>query len=1243
MMPPLIVSDGRSQPLRRPPALCGEYFQPNEMSFEQLLALAADYAGLVRFYRLDLTPDGDWRSFFGADETVLMAVILSTDTSLMLRQFELRLQRQPDYLQWFAADLARPLSGSCRDRLDSPLLVARALDAWVTAVQPLHGYAGEEVRSLLEGLLRGMPRELRELLAAAPPDLGDAVRLCFSPRFAELTALAEAAPRPASASEIRHNFHTLTQAMRMLQKGVAGLLPASLRSGGHDPGVGLLIGFIQLFQQLQQRLNRFGDKRIDFYYQQVLGMRPQPQQPDSAYLVIRPTAAARQVQIEAGAEFIGGVDEHQQDIVYSADTAASLSNARVTALHSLYYERRDQFGTVGCRHHNFTMLPLDSDESEHDKLPAMPLLGAPKPGQSLQSGVPAGFGFMLASKVLLMREGERRVQVRFQYREPAHLVAGSLEDRLQQVLAQVRQDQSRSDKEKQSIRIVDVFVRLFRNMFRISVSAPDGWYPVAEYRPEYNGLNPELLEDCLSITFTLPASAPPVVPYQAKLHGGAYDTRLPLLRFEMTQNEYRYPYDILSQAILKDVAIDVEVLAVRQLLLYNQIGQLSALAPFLPFGPVPAVGSYLVVGCEEVLYKQLTDLSLDIEWTGMPAGLGGFAGYYRGYAEPLHSGAVQASVAVLADGRGLGAGRPAPVFRYVVQADGSRSNLTSNDSNISFLPVVRYHQPATALPAANGSAFRYTSASMNGLFKLTLDSPAGALGHQEYPALLSRVLTHNAQQKRPLLMLPLPNPPYTPQISRIALNYRASATIAFEKDRAGASQAETDSYIHLHPLGWQSMFFSDTRIIRQIPLYDAQGLLFIGVEAEQLRGTLSLYFYLREDSLPMTGIAATGLAWSYLAGNRWRPLAANHILSDSTRDFMTSGIVLLRLPDDIDTGNTIMPPGQFWLRVSAQQGVGRFCSLYTVYAQAIKVTWRADRGAKPQAVMPAMRITRSRDNIPGVDSIFQVRRSFDGKAAESAQQFRVRASERLRHKNRALTAADFEQLILERYPQVYKVKCFANLWREDSPEHLVRPGHMLIVAIPHLNRGGHGNQKPTLSGHLLSEIGDYIGKYASPDAVIRVENPVYEEVQVRCTVQLRSRLDGGRISEHINQALCQFLSPWNALGINQHFGWTLRQHDVVSFLLEQENVAAVSGVSLLQIVPQGQRDARLFRLRDNAVQYAAGRQPDIQPSYPWSIAVPMNQHWIVLREQVDASPAQPVGIDELTIGSTFIIPTKDQP
>jgi hypothetical protein len=75
-----MISDGRSQLQRQLPALSGDYFQLCEMRFEQLLAMASEYARLMHFYQPDLRTDGDWYQFFAADETVLMATILAVDT-----------------------------------------------------------------------------------------------------------------------------------------------------------------------------------------------------------------------------------------------------------------------------------------------------------------------------------------------------------------------------------------------------------------------------------------------------------------------------------------------------------------------------------------------------------------------------------------------------------------------------------------------------------------------------------------------------------------------------------------------------------------------------------------------------------------------------------------------------------------------------------------------------------------------------------------------------------------------------------------------------------------------------------------------------------------------------------------------------------------------------------------------------------------------------------------------------------
>jgi len=76
----------------------------------------------------------------------------------------------------------------------------------------------------------------------------------------------------------------------------------------------------------------------------------------------------------------------------------------------------------------------------------------------------------------------------------------------------------------------------------------------------------------------------------------------------------------------------------------------------------------------------------------------------------------------------------------------------------------------------------------------------------------------------------------------------------------------------------------------------------------------------------------------------------------------------------------------------------------------------------------------------------------------------------------------------------------------------------------------------------------------------------------------------------------------------------------------------------LQISPIGDANDLLYYLKDNAPLQRSDK--DLFPTYPWSVAVPMNEHWIVLVDHYQHQHPKAVGINELKIGSTFIIPSK---
>ena len=55
------------------------------------------------------------------------------------------------------------------------------------------------------------------------------------------------------------------------------------------------------------------------------------------------------------------------------------------------------------------------------------------------------------------------------------------------------------------------------------------------------------------------------------------------------------------------------------------------------------------------------------------------------------------------------------------------------------------------------------------------------------------------------------------------------------------------------------------------------------------------------------------------------------------------------------------------------------------------------------------------------------------------------------------------------------------------------------------------------------------------------------------------------------------------------------------------------------------------------IETSVARTQEIQPEFPWSLAIPMSNHWIETLDERTAVTAQPTGIAELEVVSNFII------
>lgn len=1264
-----IVSDGISQHQRILPALRDGYFNVDEMRLPDLLALIGKYAGGVKFRNAENRDDGEWDTYFSSDETMVIAAILATDLAGYAAAFEQLWDDVGGNPQRLVRDIAIEELPSCR--------LATLIDGWYVALKPAQTQVGRDLHGLLASIVvrlqdefahlqafcgrMGEARESHARFAATldPVWLGDAPVPAIATEAAT-EAKAGGAERTAGSGPARQfsfktNFYAFLKAVDMVQKGAARLLPASLSSQSHDPSIGLLIAFAQLYQRLQGRLNRFTHRHLDFYYDKVLLARPQPARADKTCIVLQASLPGREIVIPQRTEFSAGMDVDKREIVFASDTPLLVSNLQVCALHTLYFDRdpnstpenglHEPYGREQSRQYAtggyVNRIEQKPGEVIVDaaKLEPQPLLGAPKIARDAMFMPDARLGFAIASQVLALREGKRRVRFTLTF-EPG----AEGEDLFAQRVASLAEavNGRQQDATQQQMAIEDAFFRVFRRMFSIAVTCEHGWQEVTEYIPLYKGVerNFDIVCDAhtLVIDFELPPDVPAVTPYVAAVHGERYATSLPVARFVL-HADYMYPYGLLDRLKMRKIAIDVRVEGCKALTLFNNVGQLTPAAPFQPFGPLPAPGSYFIIGSAEAASKRLTSFDIDINWGGLPAGYGGFRDWYAGY-EYKEGAAVSAAASVLVDGKWTpGDFRKQPPVTLFDRWDDERDLQTIRaQRKLSFDQVIHHFKPAGDVRA--GAELSYTPTTRNGFFKLTLVEPEFAFGHKEYPLALAHALTYNATEKNVKRHKPLPNLPYTPQINAISLNYTAFThlDLAHVNARSGSGNDTSDRMFHLHPLGWEAIDGRRHDHNTLVPHYEDSGSLYIGLDGEANGQIVNLLFHLHPDSLPCESPTGPVLRWSYLVDNRWIDFR-NRVVADTTRGFMVSGIVSLEMPPDIDRDNTVLPAGTLWIRVTAEADLDKVCSLYGVYANGLQISrMHGDAYSTSDAALPVAAIQRSRKTIPGLGKIVQPIASFGGAPAETREQLRTRISGRLRHKNRAVSPGDYQTLILEKFPEIHKVKCFPNMRMDADPQRWIAPGRILLVALPQLSPSVGANHMPTLDGHLIGEVKEYISSLASPWAEIDVRNPVYEHLQVRCTVKFKAGFGGGYYVKLLNQAISQFLSPWGGGGYSVHFGWRVRQHDVESFILGLDYVEFVTAFSMLRITPDG---GDRFGLLDTATRLEGGlRRKDIAPNYPWSIAVPLERHAIEVNNNIQSIDPKAAGLSALEVGTTFIIGTE---
>jgi hypothetical protein len=1208
-----IIHDGTGQDGRMPRALYRDYFRPDEMALPELLFLGSRFASQLAYFGASNQATGDWRSLFAGDASAILGDIL-VETA-----------RPEPWQRMFATFLAQMqaflmnLAGCPQPDAVPVYLLDKLIRCWAVDCRNSAEPAAHRMSQTLEGLIA---THLEPALGALAAYLArhDKRHWKFLSQNSRVNAAGDTGiqtPPPGASFIVVAQFLTDTfgayiNALAVIRKVAEDQFPLSLPTGQHEPAVGLYLAFAQLYLKTKNSIDDFSQRQLRLYYERVLRFRRQAVQADSAYLVLVSDGTVAEAPVRAGTPFIGGEDADGVARLYVSAKEIRVTDARIAALSTLYFDRdplhspeKDLGYATSAK---TTSIPVASDNDHY------PLFGAKKKRGDTTRGKDARLGFAIVSPVLLLREGTRDIVI------DLHFEAGP--ENIDWLIKRLRAIIGGASNE-------GAFFKAFAGAFRIRLTTTEGWRDVPAYVPGCHLVDSDVAKDCLRIAIGLPENFPPVVAHDPKLHAEEnYGGDGAVISFLIEPDAYLYPYDFLSRQILRGADIKVRVRGCRDLALYNNYGQLNAAAPFAPFGPLPKVGSHLVIGSREAFAKQLTALELTVGWDGLPAA--GLENHYRAYEADISTASFRVALNALRDRAWL----PEKSAECIVQP-----LFCSDDSERTRFDCAQLLPYLCIGDLTDGD---YNQHARGGFIRLALVAPALAFGHAEYPQLLAKALTRNSRldalgPARRILggksMLPIPETPYTPQIASITLDYAAQARISPHLASSGSTR---ERFYHLHPFGIEAISLSTHGQTPLLPTVEQRANLYLGIEASELGGALNLYFHLRNDSDIDTGVPAPTFNWSFLDGNRWVPLEDYRLLSDTTRGFLVSGVVQLDLPRGMARGDTQMANGHYWLRVATDGAASALCSVYAVHTHGLRVNRVADKKTPPDlAILRAGSIQSAKIALPGIATILQPADAFGGQPEESEDAMIMRAHERLRHRQRAVSPWDYERLVLQRFPNLHKVKCFSNTCFTSDASMCRRPGNVLIVVVPPLHNArdvGEGLKENVL---LLRDIKAYLETLASPFVKIDVRNPVYERIQVRCAARFRGTGNDGLLLQQLNRDICEFISPWNPQGNTANFGWSLRAQEIQGYLHSLSYVQSVWGLSLLRVVDHGNDH---YVLTDTA---AAGRHgsAELAPVYPWSLAVPFRHHLIETDETCLSDPRGPwrTGISHLRVGTTFIV------
>jgi len=897
------------------------------------------------------------------------------------------------------------------------------------------------------------------------------------------------------------------------------------------PHLALLFAFLRAFSYVQQDMNALSAKRLKYYYEDVLQIQRKAAKPDQVHVLFEPAKNAKPVLIKAGVLLDAGKTDTGAPLQYALDNELVVSQTIIGELKSTYTD-------INVNGDAIVFKAPDARKVTNDTATAWRPFGSSQllSSPETRSMEAVFFGWSIASPALLLAEGTRTITLNIALKnlDGATIIIG--DDDLEQPLD-------------------------LKGALQLSLSGEKGWLsPDSIVKTQ---LSKTASGFQLEIAALLNNTSPAITGYKEAVHLAGLITQSPVMRVLLPPENYLL--ELFSQFSAESISIEVGASGVKNLLLQNDQSVQPVDKPILPFGSAPAIGSNFYIGSEEVFSKTLTSINVNLQWEDPPYNL---MDHYRTYDNALNieNSSFKVNMELLA-GRSWDTSLHTGITIFDTTDARKPWSLVVKKFEFANMTVNKPFKRSPGLQLPGEFSNTLSQGYMRLVLKLPVNvtlpdgGPFEAFGHKVYPVVYTQKAIELAKYENSSNPKPvLPKPPYTPTLKSISLDYTAKETFTPNQPN------NIDQYFIQGVFGVAEVGKNDRTVLVQPQ--PGKGVLYIGLQQASLPQTVSMLFQVEEgNAVGNELLVQQDLHWAYLSGDSWISIQAADIMEDSTNGLQQSGLIRLNIGADASLQHTLLPAGSHWLRVSVsskQDGAGAIQAIATQAARATLVLPAATADLYEthlSAPLPSSTITKLVQKIPSIKKIQQPYPSFGGRNREIDNAYYRRVSERLRHKNRAVTPGDYEHLLLEYYPDIFKVKCLAH----SGAEGVLMPGQVQLVVVPDWRKRKAGNPlQPMINQYQLREMASFISSnFCDPFVQLQVTNPVYETLLVNCKVNFNAAFDPGYYAVILETEVKQFLSPWAyEAGRDIVFGGKVYASEIQAFIESRAYVNNVVGFEL---------------------------------------------------------------------------------